>query len=51
MQLWQAFFILRQEQQKPASQNKKEDKKFNKMISIDNENAIKLMLGKNYKKD
>ena len=48
MQLWQAFFILRQEQQKPGSQNQKEAQKNKKIFSIDNENAIKLMLGTDF---
>lgn len=50
MQLWQAFFILRQEkeQQKPGSQKQKEAQKNKKIFSIDNENAIKLMLGTDF---
>lgn len=52
VQLWQAYFLQKNEKSKqPQTKNNKEGKKFNKMLSIDDENSIKLMLGTHYIKD
>lgn len=52
VQLWQAYFLQKNEKSKqPQNKNNKEGKKFNKMLSIDDENSIKLMLGTHYMKD
>ncbi len=52
IQVWQAYFLCKNEKSKqPQNKNTKEGKKFNKMLSIDDENSIKLMLGTHYIKD
>lgn len=46
VQLWQAFFILRNEKTGEKKQNSKSGAKFTKNINIDNENALKLLMMK-----
>lgn len=44
VQLWQAFFILRNEKSGEKKQNSTKNKKYTKNININNEDALKLLI-------
>lgn len=44
VQLWQAFFILRNEKSGEKKQNSNSGKKYTKNININNEDALKLLI-------
>lgn len=44
VQLWQAFFILRNEKTGEKKQNSNSGKKYTKNININNEDALKLLI-------
>lgn len=44
VQLWQAFFILRNEKTGKKKENSNSGKKYTKNININNEDALKLLI-------